>query len=391
MHLSDLWFILIATLWTGYFVLEGFDFGIGILLPVLGRNDTERRVLINTIGPVWDGNETWLVTAGGATFASFPAWYASMFSAFYLPLLLIVAALIVRGVAFEYRGKGDTLRWRAWWDTAIFVGSLLPAILWGVAFGNILRGIRLDAAHNYVGSFTDLLNPYALLGGLTTLTLFVAHGAVFAALKTAGGIRERARRLAGRTGVVAIAATAGFLAWTETSRSGATAAAASIALAAFAVAALTSGVVAVRIGREGIAFTGTAVAIAAVTAALFTALYPDVLPSTINPAYTLTTANASSTPKTLAVMTVVAVIFLPFVLLYQGWTYWVFRKRISTADIPPPEGARSPAASGARGLSPASGAPSPAGPGPAPARDSGARRDRQAAPASPANRSRRRR
>ncbi len=336
MHLSDLWFILIATLWTGYFVLEGFDFGIGILLPVLGRNDTERRVLINTIGPVWDGNETWLVTAGGATFASFPAWYASMFSAFYLPLLLIVAALIVRGVAFEYRGKGDTLRWRAWWDTAIFVGSLLPAILWGVAFGNILRGIRLDAAHNYVGSFTDLLNPYALLGGLTTLTLFVAHGAVFAALKTAGGIRERARRLAGRTGVVAIAATAGFLAWTETSRSGATAAAASIALAAFAVAALTSGVVAVRTGREGIAFAGTAVAIAAVTVAMFTALYPDVLPSTINPAYTLTTANASSTPKTLAVMTVVAVIFLPFVLLYQGWTYWVFRKRISTADIPVP-------------------------------------------------------
>ncbi len=293
-------------------------------------------MLINTIGPVWDGNETWLVTAGGATFASFPAWYASMFSAFYLPLLLIVSALIVRGLAFEYRGKGDTLRWRAWWDTAIFVGSLLPAILWGVVFGNILRGIRLDAAHNYVGSFTDLLNPYALLGGLTMLTLFVAHGAVFAALKTAGGIRERARRMAGRTGVVAIAATAGFLAWTETSRSGATAAAVSIALAAFAVAALTSGVVAVRIGREGVAFTGTAVASAAVTAAMFTALYPDVLPSTVNPAYSLTTSNASSTAKTLAVMTVVAVIFLPFVLLYQGWTYWVFRKRISTADIPVP-------------------------------------------------------
>ena len=252
MHRSDLWFILIATLWTGYFVLEGFDFGIGILLPVLGRNDTERRVLINTIGPVWDGNETWLVTAGGATFASFPAWYASMFSAFYLPLLVIVAALIVRGLAFEYRGKGDTLRWRAWWDTAIFVGSLLPAILWGVVFGNILHGIRLDAAHNYVDSFTDLLNPYALLGGLTTLTLFVAHGAVFAALKTNGGIRDRARRLAGRTGVAAIAATAGFLAWTETSRSGATAAAASIAfLSSFVLelaATLSVALVAVGVG-----------------------------------------------------------------------------------------------------------------------------------------------
>ena len=337
MHLSDLWFILIATLWTGYFVLEGFDFGIGILLPVLGRNDVERRVLINTIGPVWDGNETWLVTAGGATFASFPAWYASMFSAFYLPLLVIVAALIVRGLAFEYRGKGDTARWRRRWDAALFLGSLLPAILWGVAFGNILRGIRLDAAHNYVGSFFDLLNPYALLGGLTTLTLFVAHGAVFAALKTTGGIRVRARRLAGRTGVAAIAVTAGFLAWTESSRSGGTAAAASIALAAFAVAALASGVVAVHAGREGIAFADTAVAIAAVTAAMFTALYPDVLPSTINSAYSLTTSNASSTPQTLAVMTVVALIFLPFVLLYQGWTYWVFRKRISTADIPPAE------------------------------------------------------
>ncbi len=334
MHLSDLWFIAIATLWTGYFVLEGFDFGVGILLPVLGHDDRERRVLINTIGPVWDGNEVWLLTAGGATFAAFPEWYAAMFSAFYLPLLLILLALIVRGVAFEYRGKGETARWRRNWDAALFAGSLLPAILWGVAFGNIVRGIKLDAAHHYVGGFFDLLNPYALLGGLTTLTLFVMHGAVFLALKTAGDIRARARALAGRTGIAAIAAEGGFLAWTEVSHTGAKTAAASVALAATAAAALVAGTLASRVGREGAAFCSTAVAIAAATAALFTALYPRVLPSTVRAAYSLTTANAASTAKTLAVMTVVAVIFLPFVLLYQAWTYWVFRKRIGTSQIP---------------------------------------------------------
>jgi cytochrome d ubiquinol oxidase subunit II len=317
-------------------VLEGFDFGVGILLPVLGRDDAERRVLINTIGPVWDGNETWLITAGGATFASFPAWYASMFSAFYILLLVIVAALIARGLAFEYRGKENSVRWRRWWDTAIFLGSLLPAVLWGVIFGNIVHGIALNAAGNYVGSFFSLLNTYALLSALTMLALFVTHGAVFLMLKTSGDIRARARRLAGRTGIVALAAAAGFLAWTEVSRTGTTMAA-SVALAVVAAAALAGGVLAARAGREGRAFAGTAVAIAAASAALFTALYPDVLPSTINPAYSLTTSNASSTPKTLAVMTVVAAIFLPFVLAYQAWTYWVFRKRISTADIPPAE------------------------------------------------------
>ena len=350
MHLSDLWFIAIATLWTGYFVLEGFDFGVGILLPVLGRNDTERRVMINTIGPVWDGNEVWLLTAGGATFAAFPAWYAAMFSAFYLPLLLILVALIVRGVAFEYRGKGRTARWRRRWDMGLFAGSLLPAILWGVAFGNIVRGIKLNAAHNYVGSFFDLLNPYALLGGLTTLALFVTHGAVFLSLKTTGDIRARARRLAGQVGIVAIAAAGGFLAWTEANNTGATAAVASITLAAVAAAALAAGIVAIWVGSayERAAFMGTAVAIATATAALFTALYPSVLPSTLDAAYGLTTANASSTAKTLAVMTVVAVIFLPLVLLYQGWTYWVFRKRIGTGSIPAEPAPPGPSLAGQR-------------------------------------------
>ena len=337
--LQTLWFILISVLWIGYFVLEGFDFGVGILLPVLGRDDTERRVVINAIGPVWDGNEVWLLTAGGATFAAFPGWYAAMFSAFYLPLLLILIALIIRGVAFEYRGKRDGARWRAGWDAAIVAGSLLPAILWGVAFGNVLHGIKLNAAHNYAGNFFDLLNPYSLLGGLATLTLFMLHGAVFLGLKTDGGIRARANRLAPGLCLAAVVCGGGFLAWTEASyRSGhAGTGAASVALAVVAAAALVAVLAAGRAGREGIAFAANAVAIVAATAALFTALYPDVFRSSISAAYTLTTANASSTARTLAVMSVVAAIFLPFVLLYQAWTYWVFRKRIGASPARPAE------------------------------------------------------
>jgi cytochrome d ubiquinol oxidase subunit II len=337
-HLSDLWFIAIAALWAGYFVLEGFDFGVGVLLPVLGRGDAGRRIMINTIGPVWDGNEVWLLTAGGATFAAFPGWYASMFSAFYLPLLIVLVGLIVRGVAFEFRGKRESARWRLGWDGAICAGSLVPALLWGVAFGNVLHGIPLNAAHNYAGNLFTLLNPYALLGGLATLTLFTLHGAVFLALKTTGDMRGRANALAWKLGVAAVAAGGGFLAWTEASYRAAshtgTTGAASVALAAAAAVALVIAVLASRAGREGAGFTANAVAIAAATGALFTALYPRVLPSTLTAAGTLTTANASSTAKTLAVMTVVAVIFLPFVLLYQGWTYWVFRKRIGAGPAP---------------------------------------------------------
>jgi cytochrome bd ubiquinol oxidase subunit II len=337
MHLSDLWFIAIAVLWAGYFVLEGFDFGVGILLPVLGRDNTERRVMINTIGPVWDGNEVWLLTAGGATFAAFPAWYAAMFSAFYLPLLLVLVALIIRGVAFEYRGKRDSARWRAGWDAAIFTGSLLPAILWGVAFGNILRGIPLNAEHNFTGNFFTFLNPYALLGGLTTLTLFTMHGALFLALKTTGDLRRRASRTATAVAVAAIVAAGGFLAWTGASyRAGTTTGEgiASVVLAALAAAALIAAAVANRATREGIAFTANAVAIAAATASLFTALYPNVLPSSTSAAYSLTVANAASAAKTLMVMTVVACIFLPFVLAYQAWSYWVFRKRVTALPQP---------------------------------------------------------
>jgi cytochrome d ubiquinol oxidase subunit II len=334
MELTTVWFALIAVLWCGYFLLEGFDFGVGMLLPVLGRGETERRVLLNTIGPVWDGNEVWLLVAGGATFAAFPEWYATLFSGFYLPLLIILVALIVRGVAFEYRGKIDDARWRRRWDLCIVVGSLVPALLWGVAFGNIVRGVKIDSDGEYVGGFFDLLNPYALLGGLTTLTLFTLHGAVFLGLRTTGELRQRAIRLALRIAAVVVPVAAAFLLWTQL-RDGTLA---SWLLSAAAAVALIAAVPFVRAGREGRAFVLTAATIVLATAALFVTLYPDVMPSTLDPAYSLTVHNASSTPYTLKVMTLVAVVFTPIVLLYQGWTYWVFRRRIGVEHIPPATG-----------------------------------------------------
>jgi cytochrome d ubiquinol oxidase subunit II len=328
--LNDVWFLLIAVLWTGYFLLEGFDFGVGMLLPVLGQGELRRRVMINTIGPVWDGNEVWLVVAGGATFAAFPEWYASLFSGFYLALLVILVALIVRGVAFEYRGKVDSARWRRNWDVAIVAGSALPALLWGVAFGNIVRGVPLDARHHYTGTFFTLLNPYALLGGVTTLTLFATHGAIFTALKTTGEIRADARRLAGRLGVVAVVAAAAFLLWTQIAHGDV----ATAVTGTVAALALLAALYANAVGREGWAFLATAGTIVFATAMLFLALYPDVLPSAPNPANSLTVVNAASTPYTLKIMTWVAVVFTPVVLVYQGWTYWVFRKRIGVEQIP---------------------------------------------------------
>ncbi|MFG1656616.1 cytochrome d ubiquinol oxidase subunit II [Micromonospora chersina] len=330
MELTTVWFLLVAVLFTGYFILEGFDFGVGMLLPVLGRDDRERRVLINTIGPVWDGNEVWLITAGGAMFAAFPEWYATLFSGFYLPLLLILLALIARGVAFEYRHKRTEATWKRRWDQAIFWGSAVPAVLWGVAFANILRGVPLSADHEYAGGLFDLLNPYALLGGVTTLGLFLTHGAVFVALKTSGDIRERAGALAVKLGVGTAVVAVAFLAWTLTIRSSA----AAVVLAVGAALALLGGLAAARVRREGWAFAGTAVAIALAVATLFAALFPNVLPSTLDAAGTLTATNAASTPYTLKIMTWVAVVFTPIVLAYQGWTYWVFRKRIGVQNIP---------------------------------------------------------
>jgi cytochrome d ubiquinol oxidase subunit II len=332
MAATTVWFIIIAFLWTGYFFLEGFDFGVGVLLPVLGRDDTERRVLINTIGPVWDGNEVWFIVAGAATFAAFPEWYATLFSGFYLPLLAILLALIVRGVAFEYRGKRNDARWRRRWDRAIFWGSLIPAFLWGVAFANLVRGVPLDAAHEYAGTPGDLLNPFALLGGLTTLTLFVLHGAVFVALKTTGDVRRRANRAARVIVTAAIAVGGLFLLLTQLLYgkpvTWLTVAAAATGLAVAAVAGAR--------GREGWAFAGTGTAIAFAVATLFLALFPNVMPSTLDAANGLTTTNAASTPYTLKIMTIVALTFTPLVMLYQGWTYWVFRRRIGTRHIPGP-------------------------------------------------------
>ena len=330
MTLPEFWFTLVGFLFCGYFLLEGFDFGVGMLLPILGRDDAERRVLINTIGPVWDGNEVWLLVAGGATFAAFPEWYATLFSGFYLPLLLILVALIVRGLAFEYRHQRPEASWVARWDLALIIGSFVPALLWGVAFANIVRGVPLDADHEFTGSLLTLLNPYALLGGLVTLGLFTLHGAFFLALKTEGDVRVRANALAKRIAPAVVVVAAVFLIWTQVRDGRVT----SWILTLAAAVVLLGAIVASWRGREGWAFIGTGVTIALAVAALFATLYPDVLPSTTDPAYSLNTTNAASTHYTLTVMTWVAVLLTPVVMLYQGYTYWVFRRRISPGHIP---------------------------------------------------------
>ncbi|GHF93527.1 cytochrome d ubiquinol oxidase subunit II [Streptomyces filamentosus] len=329
MELHDVWFVLIAVLWTGYFFLEGFDFGVGVLTKLLARDRPEKRVLINTIGPVWDGNEVWLLTAGGATFAAFPEWYATLFSGFYLPLLIILVCLIVRGVAFEYRAKRPEENWQRNWEEAIFWTSLIPAFLWGVAFGNIVRGVKIDRDMEYVGNFWDLLNPYALLGGLVTLTLFTFHGTVFAALKTVGDIRARARALAMKLGLVTAVLALAFLIWTQIDTGDGW----SLAAMLIAAVSLVAAIGAIKAGREGWSFALSGVTIAAAVAMLFLALFPNVMPSSLDPAWSLTVTNASSSPYTLKIMTWCAAIATPLVLLYQGWTYWVFRKRIGTQHI----------------------------------------------------------
>jgi cytochrome d ubiquinol oxidase subunit II len=328
--LHDIWFLLIAVLWIGYFVLEGFDFGLGILLPFLGRTDRERRVLINAIGPVWDGNEVWVLVAGGATFAAFPYWYATLFSGFYLALFLILAGLIIRGVAFEYHSKRDSATWRKGWDWAIFFGSAVPALLWGVAFANIVAGVPIDKNMEFTGNLLTLLNPFALLGGVVTLTLFMTHGAAYIALKTEGDLRDRANKALVVIGLVAALAAVVFLAWTQLQ----SLVVASAVVSVLAALALVGALLANLLKREGWAFVGTALTIALAVVALFLHLYPNVMPSSTNSAFNLTITNASSTDLTLLIMTIVAVIFTPLVLLYQGWTYWIFRKRISADRIP---------------------------------------------------------
>lgn len=330
MNFNILWFVLIAVLYIGYFILEGFDMGVGILLPFLAKKDEERRALINTIGPHWDGNEVWLLTAGGATFAAFPHWYATLFSGFYLALLLMLVALIVRAVAFEFRSKDDDPRWRALWDGAIFFGSAVPALLWGVAFTNLLRGVPIDASMTYTGGFFNLLNLPALLGGLTSLSLFTLEGAYFLTLKLTDNLAVRAQEAAGKLWLPTLLINVVFYSVVYfnpaiTGRIGL------IQIpAVLASLALLSAGLAAKNKSFGWAFILSAATILLGISNTFLALYPNVMVSSIDPAYNLTIYNAASSTYTLKTMSIIALIFVPIVLLYQGWSYWVFRKRIST-------------------------------------------------------------
>lgn len=344
MELNQIWFLIVGFLFIGYFVLDGFDFGVGMSLPFLGKDDIDRRVMINTIGPVWDLNETWVIVAGAALFAAFPEWYATLFSGFYLPLLLILLALIARGVAFEYRGKGKSVGaneklWKSTFDWMIVLGSALPALLWGVAFANIIQGVPLvfdseTKATIFVGNLFSLLNPYGLLGGLVTLTLFWTHGLIFLTLKTDGEIKIRARYLATKVGSVSIVLAAVFLLWTLATHLDAPLIVLQVALTAIAALSFIAGVWSNFSAKEGRAFALLVVTIVTAVGALFAALYPNVLPSTLDPAASLTIENARSSDYTLGVMTWVAVFMIPLVLTYQTWTYWVFRKRVSRKSIP---------------------------------------------------------
>jgi cytochrome d ubiquinol oxidase subunit II len=329
MDLNTVWFVLTSVLFIGFFFLEGFDYGVGILLPFLGKNDTDRRVIINTIGPFWDANEVWLITAGGAIFAAFPHWYATLFSGFYLALFLMLVTLIVRGVAFEFRSKDRNPTWRAVWDWMIFTGSLVPSVLWGVAFGNLMRGVPIDGGMHYVGDFWYLLNPYALAGGLASLSAFTLHGAVFLSLKTSGPVMDRARTAAARLWLptvvlVFLYVTAGYFATDMFTRLGVNP---GVVPVGAGVALLLAGWF-IRNKQDGWAFamTGLTIAFSAITIAM--GLYPRLMVSSLNPDWSLTIYNASSSPYTLEVMSIVALIFVPVVLLYQGWSYWVFRERV---------------------------------------------------------------
>lgn len=332
MDLNILWFILVTVLFIGFFFLEGFDYGVGILLPFLGRNDIERRVIINTIGPVWDGNEVWLLTAGGALFAAFPNWYATLFSGFYLALFVILLGLIVRGVAFEFRSNDRSPAWRKLWDNMIFIGSFLSALLWGVAVTNLLKGVPIDANMQYVGGFWNLLTPYTLVGGLTTLLVFTLHGALFLTLKTTGDLVERARLVATRVGLLAIPMVLILALLTYSNTDLFTKPGAALVLIASAVFLVLSWLL-VRIGRSGWAFISNGLTIVLFTIAMFWGLFPRVMVSNLNPDWSLTIYNASSSPYTLKVMTVVALTMVPIVLLYQAWTYWVFRQRVSDKHL----------------------------------------------------------
>ncbi|MGC4190298.1 MAG: cytochrome d ubiquinol oxidase subunit II [Thermomicrobiales bacterium] len=330
MSLEMLWFILIAVLWTGYLFLEGFDLGVGMLMKLLARDEKERRVLLNTIGPVWDGNEVWLLTAGGATFAAFPLWYAALFSALYIPLTLVLVGLIFRAVSIEYRGKVHSERWTTFWTWAMALGSFLAAFGIGAGLALTTTGLPLDQYGDRDGNWLTFLNGYAVIGGLAVVGFCLVHGAAFVMLKTDGEIRHRARDFVVRLMPVLLVPIVVWVLivqvdngkwWTWLPILGA------VAAVAFAWISLKS-------GAEKRGFLGLAVFIVLGAAAIFASVYPTVLPSTLDSAWNLTVHNASSSPYTLKVMTFVAAFGVPVVLVYQGWTYWVFRKRISTSRIP---------------------------------------------------------
>ncbi len=346
MKLIPFWFIVIAVLWTGFFVLEGFDFGVGMLHGAVGKDEAGRRAAINTIGPLWDGNEVWLIVAAAAMFAAFPGWYATMFSGLYLALILLLVALIIRGVSFEYRGKRDKLRWRRTWDGALTAGSVAAPLLIGVALGDLLHGLPINAQQEYTGSFWDLLQPYALLTGVTLVLICALHGATFLMLKTTGDMRERAGQLARRVAPATTAAVLAFIIWTHI-----TASTAFLLnpVELLAVLAALAALWLVYEHREGFAFAATTITMASCIVSIFTGLYPNVMVSSTSAAYNLTVHNTASGAYSLKVMTVVVVIFLPFVLAYQTWTYYVFRRRISRQEFLPsppptsaPPGARGP-------------------------------------------------
>ncbi|SNU00916.1 cytochrome bd-I ubiquinol oxidase subunit 2 apoprotein [Ruaniaceae bacterium KH17] len=349
--LSVLWFVLIAVLWIGYLTLEGFDFGVGMLLKWLPKNERERRVTLNSIGPHWDGNEVWLLTAGGAMFAAFPEWYATLFSGAYLALFVILLALIVRICAIEWRPKIRDEKWRRRWDVAHTISAWTPAVLWGVAFANLVQGMKIEvldratgavvapdavasslatSSHQLTGGFFSLITPYTLLGGLVTASLCLMGGAIFLALKTEGDIQRRAGDLAAQFSMIATVLAAIFVVWGQLAYSANAVGWIPLVIAALA---LVGTVVATSKRREGWAFLSYVVTMVAAVAWIFISMFPSVMKSSIDDAYSLTIAQASSTPYTLKVMSFVALGLVPVVLIYQGWTYWVFRKRISTKQI----------------------------------------------------------
>ena len=330
MTLGDLWFIVDVLFWVGFFVLEGFDFGVGMLHSFLGRTDTERRVIVNTIGPVWDGNEVWLIVAGAVIFAAFPSWYATMFSTLYLALVVLLVALMVRGLAFEYQRKFDDPRWRSTWRWGLTIGSALIPLLVGVALGDLLHGLPINKAHQFTGSFWTLLTPFGLWTGVTLLVLSLLMGATYLTLKTTGELRKRAQRAAVAIGALAVVVTFGFMTWLHV---GLSMGFVPKPIEALALMAVIAAAWLASTKADGLAFTAAAVGIAGTVGSIFQELFPRVMISTTNAAYSLTVNNTASPPYTLKVMTVVAVIFFPCVLVYQAWGYHIFRKRLSVPRV----------------------------------------------------------